>query len=493
VTRVEQRLLLATGLVLLLGSVLFVLMGGLSKVAPVAPAATPGPDAGPVDPPGASKPPRPLASDGPLPSGAQVPAGMTDLSPGGSGLRPGLREPFGDELSSPAKVKELLRQHLAAENVRWDYVAKLLAVLRDPLDADVKAAIQAALEHGNAAGAIQAYQACHDGTVVAGLLKLLDDPAAEAHDHANVLAALSMIPGANASEVVTGIESRLSGDLARDKVYLQAIARTGGVEAARALVDAIARAKDPLAIDDDVFRELDFKKSPDAADHVAGVLHTTTLSPEALAAVVELAGRPGASRALVDALLALDADTTPASVRKHVVASLAATSDDAAIERLLVIATKGADYASVAARALGDVTSASPASRGRLLETAKTTTDENLKARTIHALGGLREVAAVPFLTESLESAAPEVLTESVIALGRVGKASAPAVSRLSRVYEGGDEALRQHVAISLGSIGTDEALSLLKQLQTIEKSDKVKTSLGGAIRAVEARGSSSR
>lgn len=486
-TRVEQRLLLATGLVLVLGSVLFVLMGGLSKPPPAAPPPGPAPDPLAADAPSPDRPPRPLASDGPL-----IPdptdGGMTDLRPGSGGIRPGLREPFGEELVNPAKVKELLREHLAAENVRWDYVAKLLAVLRDPLDADVKAALQAALEHGNAAGAIQAYRACHDGAVVAGLLRLLDDPGAEAHSRANVLVALSSIPGANAAEVVTGIESRLSGDLERDKVYLQAIARTGGVEAARALVDAIGRAKDPRGIDADVFRELDFKASPDAADHVAGVLRTTTLTPEAMAAVVELAGRPGATRSLVDALLALDADATPSTVRKQVVASLAATSDDAAIERLLAIATKGADYGSVAARALGDVTSASPASRTRILETARATSDENLKARSIHALGGLREASAVPFLVENLEGSAPEVQRESVIALGRVGRASAPAVGRFPKVYESGDEALRQHVAIALGSIGTDEALSLLKQLLTIEKSDKVKTSLGGAIRALESR-----
>ena len=285
-------------------------------------------------------------------------------------------------------MKELLRAQLSTANPRWDWIAELLGVLEEPLEPDVKQALQNALAHGNAAGAIQAYQKVRDGTVVPDLLRLLDDPNLDAHDRGNVLVALSGIPGADVAQTVTGIESRLTGDYAHDVVYLAAIARVGGAEGARALVDAVARSADPSKFGPEVWRALDLQRSAEASDVLAGALRSTSLSPAALRAVAELAGRPGASPALVEALLALEAPSQPEAVRRQVLASLAATGSDAAVERLITVASAGADYASVAASALGNTSSASNAARDRMLATAKSD-DRRVPAQ--ESRGGARQ------------------------------------------------------------------------------------------------------
>ncbi len=480
-TQTEQRLLFATGFVLLAGSGLYVALGGLSKPAPLPIAVST------TEAPSATNPTtgRPLIEPNAVVAGPTDPSGDGVLRPGGTVLSPGLREPSGEDLSDPKVVRALLRAHLAEASPRWDYIAKLLQVYREPLDPDVKAALLAALEHGNKAGALQALAFLNDGTIVPDLLRLLDDPAIDAGDRGAVLQALSTIPGANAAEVVTGIESRLTGELAHDLVYLQNIARVGGVEAVRALVDAIAKAKVPTDIGPDVWRELDLKKSPEASDRLASDLRSTTLSADVLGVLVEMAGKPGASRALVESLLALDADSTPEPVRKRVLASLVGTGDDAALERVLAVSTKGADYASVAAKAISELRSASPAMRAKLLVLASETNDENLKAQTVHALGSLKVATAVPLLTQYLSSPLPLLRTEAVIALGRIGTDSAPAIDALAKAYDTGDEAMRQHAAIAIGKTGHERAGAILKQLLTIEKSERVRTTLAGALRAL--------
>ena len=481
-TQTEQRLLFATGLVLLVGSVLFVALGGLSKPEPLSVSSLPvSKDVDPID----AATGRPLAPPDSIIPGPGNGARDQDLRPGGTGIPNGLREPSGEDLSDPKTVLRLLREHLAEANPRWDYVAKLLQVFRAPLDADIKATLVAALEHGNAAGALQALAFLNDGTIVPDLLRLLDGPAVDKHDLGTLLIALSTIPGANPAEVVTGIESRLTGDFAHDSVFLQAIARTGGAEAVRALLDAIIRAKDPSEIGADVWRELDLKKSPDAANRLASTLRSTTLTPAALGAIVAMAGQPGASREVIEALLALDADATPEPVRRRVLESLGATSDDAALDHILSVAVKGADYASVAAKAVSEIRSATPAMRAKLLESATQTNDENLRMQLVHALGSLRAAPAVPLLTGYLVSPQPMLRIEAAIALGRIGPESASALDALAKAYEAGDEAMRQHVAIAIGRVGNDRAASILKQFQVIEKSERVKTTLNGAVRAL--------
>lgn len=406
-------------------------------------------------------------------------------APGASGgaVPPGLRMPSGDDLSDPARVKSLLRAHLKEGNPRWDAIAQLLGVLSEPLDDDVKNALLHALVYGNAAGAVQAYERVRDGTVVADLLRVLDDPKIDAHDRNNVLVALSSVPGADLKETVTGIESRLTADFEHDLPYLQAISRMGGAEAARALADAILTSREPARFGLDVWRSFDFRKDPAAADHLASVLRGPVADPKALAALAELSGRPGASPALVEALSSLDADAQPQPVRVAALGALARTGDVGAIERLIAVAEKGADYASVAAAAIGDTTTLSVPARTRLLEVAKATRDDHLRENIVEAFGAARAVEAVPLLTELLSTGSDLVRKQAARALGRIGPRAESAVDALLASYGGGDEAMRQHVALAVGAIGTPEARKAVEQMRASERSEKVKRTLDGVYR----------
>ena len=219
----ERTLLRATALVLVAGGATWLALGGLASIrgarAPVP--VPPEPVAGTA--PGEDLPPQ-------APGALARPGSPSDgtARPAGGGIPPGLRPPSGEDLSDPARVKARLRENLAASNPRWDWIAQLLGVLDQPLDADIKAAIETQLVHGNAAGAIQAYERLRDGSVVPDLLKLLDDPTLEDHDRNNILVAVTSIPAGDSAQVVTGIEARLKNDFAHDLPYLKAIAHEGG-------------------------------------------------------------------------------------------------------------------------------------------------------------------------------------------------------------------------------------------------------------------------
>ena len=481
-TKTERTLLIATALVAAGGGVAWLVLGGPSALSH---------RRGPVPLPLAAEAPR----DGESPTLAGPPGERSGYDPE-RGLGPasriprGLRAPSGEDLSDPERVKTLLRTYLAHADPDWTWIAQLLRVLDGPLDDDLKQALLQQLVHGNAAAAaIQAYPAVRDGTVVVDLLKLLDDPSLDAHSKANVLYAISHVPGADAAQVVTGIEARLRGDFASDLPYLKAIATEGGPEAARALVEALSRSKDPIAWSADVWRDLDLAKSKEAAAVVAEALADPTKSIEVRKSLADMAGKQGASPELVKALLDLDAEGTHEVVRRQVIESLGRVGSDAAIARLLELAQKGgADYASVAAASLANATSASPEARARLLETAKTTPDEGLKVRVVEALGNLKEPKAVPSLTEWVETGSDLVKKSAVVALGRIGTGAESAVPALAKAFEAGDEATRSHVAIALGSIGGDDALAALRRLDALKSPPRVKSALANAVSRIESQ-----
>jgi HEAT repeat protein len=297
------------------------------------------------------------------------------------------------------------------------------------------------------------------------------------------------VPGADAAQVVTGIEARLRGDFAYDLPYLKAIATEGGPEAARALVEALSRSKEPISWTADVWRDLDLAKNKDASVVVAEALADPTKSLEVKKALADMAGKPGAPPELVKALLDLDAEGTHEVVRRQVIESLGRVGSDAAIARLLELAQKGGgDYASVAAASLANATTASPEARARLVETAKTTPDEGLRVRVVEALGNLKEAKAVPSLTEWAASGSDLVKKSAVVALGRIGSAAEPAVPTLAKAFEAGDETTRSHVAIALGSIGGEEALAALRRLESLKNPPRVKSALANAVSRIESQ-----
>lgn len=436
-------------------------------------------------PPTVVRPPGPVVGEGP---DGDADPGLSVLPAASGGVRPGLRAPFGEDLSDPAKVMALVRDHLAQENPRWDWIAGLLAKVEGPLDADIKEALLNALVVGNAAGAIQALERVRDGSIVPDLLRRLDDPQLDDHDRANLLVAVAGIPGADLNDTVTGLESRLVGDVRRDGLVLVAIARLGGVEAARALAEAASTAADPSRFGPEIWRHFDLRRHPDAAEYLASVLRAAPRSEAGLVALLDLAGRPGATEALVGSILALDAPEQREPVRRSALVALAKTGDPAALERLIAVAEKQADYASVAARAVGQATSLSEPATARLLQVVESTSNEYLRQNAVEALGASKASAAVPTLTKLVADGTDLVQRESVRALGRIGAAAASSVQVLASKYGSGDEAMRQQVALALAQIATDEAMRVLEQARATEASPLVKRTLEGAWQAINAR-----
>ncbi len=473
-TRLEKTLLAATAILVACGLVTWGILsatgGGRptanSSPPPQVPGTAPGGIADGQGTPGGS------------PSGMSSDPTLASPVPTGRGIPNSLRAPSGEDLSNPERVKELLRQHLAVENPRWDWIADLLGVYQGQLPDDVRWALKNALARGNAAGAIQAYERVRDPTVVPDLLTLLDDPELDARGRANVLIAVSTMPGGDAATVVTGIESRLDGDFEHDRPYWEAIARKGSAEAVRAFLAGIAAAKDPSVFERMLFRELDVRKDAVSSELIAAALADKNASPGALRAYADLAGRPGVSPAVVDALAALDADGTDRLVRIQAEASLARTGDERAVLHLLDVAGKGADYASVAARAIADIDTSTVAARAALLDTAQKTADENLKTQIVIALGNLKEPKAVPFLTDTLAKGGALVRWEAAKSLGRIGSAAGPAVETFRDAWPSADEGARCVVAIALGQIGTPEARRLLDQVEASETSARVKRTI---------------
>lgn len=431
-------------------------------------------------------PPRTAPSTAPLPGAGTAMGGTRTEADATGGIPPGLRTPSGEDLSDPKVLEDRLRHALGGEATRWDLVAELLGKHEGPLPPDVRAALLAAFDGGRVPAAVGAFSRLRDPTLVADLLRLLDDASTSPEARRTVMSALVSIPHAQEA-VVSGLVRGLRGRAADDRPALEAIARLGGPDAVRAIVGVLARASDPEAFPPEMWRSLTLRGSPESSQILAEALARADLSPAARLAVVALAGRPGASPEVVAALIALDGPEADLEARRAVYASLAATGADEGYARLLSVASDpAAPGAAAALHALGEASTASVEARARLLATAKATSDDGLRAQAVRALGAVREPAAIPYLAELLAHPSPDVRRESVVALGGFGRAAEGTVEALGRAYVGGDPALRSRVATALGSIGGAAARRLLDQLRVGEKDDAVHRVVEEAYRKVD-------
>jgi len=276
------------------------------------------------------------------------------------------------------------------------------------------------------------------------------------------------MPGANAAEVVRGLEARLTGDLRYDALLLQAIGRRGGREAARAVVEYLARSSDPLAAPSHAFLQLDLAKDPEAAAVVARALRETS-SPEALRALIRVAARPGAA-SMVEPLAALNVEGQSSEVRMEAIRALAEVGTPEAIDQVLEAARDPGTYGDVAWKSIGHVVAATPEAQTKLLKALETADQDSrpkeARLALLRALGNLKTEAAMKPLHAALVDPDPRVREVGVRGLGRIGEPSARYVEDLVDVFSTGDPSLRRSVVLALGGIGGAEARSVLQQMQ---------------------------
>jgi HEAT repeat protein len=452
--------------------------------APDAPQPPDGPDGAPPTSANGTDSPRADSPRAGTPRAAPSDDGRAPADPGMRSSPDGLRVPNAPDGLALARLRALLDGKLANADPRWDEVADLVASAGVPLDPAVSRGLLDALVDGRAAGALRAFDRVRDAALVPELFSRLDDPSTSPEAKDALLLALSRMPIADLGPVATGLAGRLKGDLEHDRPFLQALVRRGGVDAVRALADAIASSRDPDAWADVTEGALDLLRSdPEAgaavADSLSRLARTASARPAEIHALLRLAGRPGAPAELVDAIVEhLAAGSTP-EVRAQALRSLAATGDERAVAKLAEIASDpNAEMSPAAGFAIGSITSATPGARARLLELATTTKEESLRLRVVGALGGLAEPKAVPVLTDWVRSGSDELRKHSAAALGRLGAAANPAVPALGDAYAAGDETLQNHVALTLGQIATPEAVSLLRQLAAAPGSPRAKETI---------------
>jgi HEAT repeat protein len=437
---------------------------------PILPSSLP-PSIGPVPPPSPS-----------------FPAARTGGTSGA--VEPGLRAPFGEDFSDPAHVKAKLRAALAAHD--WARVADLLGIHDGALDPDVlDALVQALYDPAQAARAAGAWARVRDPKALRVLLPRVSvarDDLATWTAVLRVVTSAAAVPGADRGAAVATLH-RLVDGTPQDVVVLQSIARIGGLEALDAFIDLARRPNGAIRVPDHVRADLDLRQDKEAGRRLSEALASPDATPDALVALSDLAFVGPGAEAVVPALLALDVEGRPQEVREAVFSALTRVGDDRGYEHLLAVAQDPKrDVGQVAGTALAGAQSASPAARARLVEAARTTTDDGLRLSLAHGLGSLREPSALPLLTEWVGSGSETVRSTSVAALGKYGPRAAESVEALGHAYGSGDVGLRSQVAVTLAAIGTPEARRLLEQARASETSPTVKKVVESALRNLEAR-----
>jgi HEAT repeat protein len=386
----------------------------------------------------------------------------------GGAVRPGLREPSGEDLSDPRVVEDRLSEALATVPVPWDRVADLLRVYHEPLDPDTRRRILEELQTANGLRVLPAIHAMKDGSFGADLLRLLDEHDLSPQSRQAVLLALGELQSGDREEVVRNLESRMSGDVRNDQLILNAIARRGGKEAARALVQYLQQSKDAARLPTHILAKLDLRHDREAARFVAESI-TAEQPPETIRALLDLAAKPGAVE-VVEPMIALNREGVPDDVRHAAIGSLARVGSDKAVEYLLALSNEPGVYGELSLRAIGTLEHAPKESLDRLVDAArdasKTPRPAEARKQALTALGTMRHAPAVPLMGESLKDPSPEVRFAAVKGLGRVGKASRGYVPDLVTLYANGDDTMRRHVVIALGSIGGEASRSALLQMK---------------------------
>lgn len=406
------------------------------------------------------------------------------------GIVPGMRQPSGIDLSDPEVRQGELDRLLRASEINWKDVGKLLAIMTEPVPDDLRSILLQELKHGRRAMVMHAFDALRDPSFVEDLLEIVDDPEAARGARVGAMRALYAMPGADADTVALAFESRLSGDLGKDRELLFGIAARGGLEATRALVEYVSRAKQPNAVPDYILKKLDLANNPEAASVLADALRNTE-DPQALSALVGMAGRPLGS-AFTDALIDLDTDAQKPAVRARVLDSLAKIGDENGTDYLLRRAEEPGEFGEKARRALRGMYSADPGARSKLAKALETAglnpKPDEMKESLLETLGRLRHEPALPAIAKHLDDPSARVRRASVVALGGLGPTARPHVRDMRRQYDAGDVAMKIKVAIAFGSISGPNAIGAIEQWLKQKNPPSLDRTLKMSLRAARDR-----
>jgi HEAT repeat protein len=446
---------------------------------------------GRADPENASG--RPLAgtNDPNATGGAGATGGRpSGTGPGGVTLRPGIRAPEGLDLTDPAQRRKYLLQLLAKGPESWDDVAALVALTTEPLDPAVKEALLKALMSGDRNGVSKALNVANDPSLVPDLLAVVDDPNAPAAARRVALLALGQMPGGNPDEVAKALEARLQGNANADFEVLDAIARRGGRESVRAVVEYVERSKDAARLSQALVGRMDLKTDPELASIVADALGRQQ-SPGALETLVAIAGQPGVP-ALAAALVALDRDDVPEALRTKVLDALSQNGTVVAIDHLIAVSRQPGMWGEKAILALEHIpkeaSREAKESLVRELERAALNPRPDLaRSALLTAAGRLGVKEALPAMVESFRSSDDNVRNKAISAVGLLGHHARPHVAEVAKMFAAGTPATRTSVAVALGNIGGPEALAALEEfLKEPSLDSSLRRTIGYAIEQLQ-------
>ncbi len=422
------------------------------------------------------------SSAGTSPAGGTLPgrAGSTqetpaspaaNAHPGGHTTVVGSREPFGIDLSDPRAVHGALVAALGKAPRDWSAVRRLLELYKEPLDSDVRETLLQALRGPDREPAREALANAQDPTLVGDLFALFDDPEAAGDLRTAVLDVLARMPGAPASDVVLGLESRLRNDPMADAPLLRAIARRGGEEAARAVVEYLQRSSDPLRVPGRLAMGQALRKDPKAMAVVARGLEDATRS-DVVVALTGIAAVPGAD-ALVPALIHLDTSDRPDELRRAALDALAQIGSPEALDHLLQASRESGPTGEDALRAIGRMDSAGPKTREMLMaaleDAARQPRPIQAKRELLSALANLGHEAAAPAFRDALTDPDDRIRQSAALGIGRLGRRGRPYVEDLVRAYASSERRVQRILVQALGMVGGDEARSVLEQMKSDE------------------------
>lgn len=419
-----------------------------------------------------------LRASGNEPEGGNLTGTGPGVNPVSNGaITPGMRTPHGQDLSTEEGRSKAFEKLAAMDPIDWAELTRVLAVTTEALPTEIRELLLKALQFGPRTHSRKAFDAVHDSSMAPELLSLLDDSNLDPRARDAVLQAVSTMPGANADEVALGLEARLADDLAKDRLYLRAIATRGGLEGTRAILDYIRRMDEPGMLSQGLLQGLDLSKSPDAQELVAEALARDDWTPAALRQVLGIAQKQGVT-SLTSAIIALDKSGQDDGVRREAITTLSRIGGKEAVEYLLKKAAEPGVYGEHAVTSLNVLARADKEGQQLLitqLDSAAThPRPDEYRAALLRAIGNVRAEGAADKIVPFLGDRSPGVQIAAIRALGRLGpKAAEKHVPAIVDQWPAADEAVKVRIVITLGTIGGKEAVKAMDQMLSDEALSK--------------------